>query len=439
LYDTGRKLVEKMTGSAGNFESTLLADLIANFGTEIILTSGDGVRSLAGAALKTNWRDYWEFVRIVVKAQSTTTDKIRIEDLVTAYDNTQTPIPLGEAKGLKVTPAIDLMGTSIKVGHQDQQIDDTNGKYDFNGNMVFTTPVKGIPDKQIDLQTPYKASPYEIEQTRANYDGKLTTDKNSDNDVFAIAALPDTANNSFDTVGSFHADGAPLAPGEPLISIVAANPQIRAGMKIRITGSTLNDQDLTVKSASPWFFGQLIVVNEALVDEAGVNMTIEILEGQYYTLDRSIPITQLITPVDVDPAIKDTIFNIPLTPKRILIRQADWLAGLLYNYAPGALVFSSANRNKELIAGGIVEKADVPIANLGAPMFKPYYFEFDDTSPVDMVEILAAQPNPVFSFTWKNILYKGFFIRGGIALNDLEEQTFKLLATPDTDLLPLIS
>lgn len=440
LYDLGRKLVEKMTGSADNFESTLLADLITNFGTEIIITSGDGVRGIIGAAVKTSWRDYWKFVDVVIKAQSTTTDKIRIEDRLTAYDITQTPVDLGEIKGLKVTPAIDQMGTSVKVGHADQQVDDTNGKYDFNGNMVFTTPVKGIPDKQIDLQTPWKASPYEIEQTRANYEGKTTTDKDTDNDVYAIAALPDAASNSFNTLGSFYADGTPLAPGVPLLTIVVANPAIRPGMKIRITGTTLNDQDLTVKSAQGWFFGQLIVPNEALVDEASVNFTIEILEGQYYNLDRTIPVTQLLLPPDdVDATVKDTVFNIPLTPKRILLRQATWLAGGLYNYAPGSLVFGSANRNKELIAGGIVEKADVPIANLGAPMFKPYYFEFDTISPVEMVEILAAQPNPVISFLWKAVLYKGFFIRGGIALNDLEEQTFKLLATPDTDLLPLIS
>jgi hypothetical protein len=37
------------------------------------------------------------------------------------------------------------------------------------------------------------------------------------------------------------------------------------------------------------------------------------------------------------------------------------------------------------------------------------------------------------------VRYTGFFIRGGIALNDLEEQTFKLLACPENDLLPLIS
>lgn len=439
LYDTGRKLVEKITGNADNFDSTLLADLISDFGSEVILTSGDGVRSIANATLKTSWKDYWKFVDVLLMAQMTITDKIRVFNRATAYqpESVKDPIQLSGIKDLKITPAIDLMYTSIKVGHQEQQVDDTNGKFDFNGWMIFTTPVTGIPDKQMDLQSPYKASPYEIEQTRANYEGKTTTDKETDNNVFALAVLPDPAGDSFDTLGSFFADGDPLTPGQPLISIVAANPQIRAGMKIRITGTTLNDGDYTIKDATPWFFGQLIVTDQALVDEAGVNFTIEILEGQYYDLDRSIAITQLTDP-DVDQEIKDSVYNVRLSPKRILLRHAPWIAGSLVGYESGKLTFSSANRNKELIAGGVTEKADVTVASLGAPMFHPKYLEFDVTSPVDMPDELESDPNPSFGFDWLNSPYAGFFIRGGIALNDLEEQTFKLLADPDSDLLNLI-
>lgn len=440
LYDTGKKLIEKITGSADNFESTLLLNLVSNFGREIILTSGDGVRGISNASLKTSWADYWKFVNVVLMTEMTITDKIRIEERMNAYRTEaqgNTAVELDEIKDLKVTPAIDLKGTSVKVGHQDQQVDDTNGKFDFNGFMIFSTSVKGIPDKQIDLQSSYKASPYEIEQTRANYEGKTTTDKETDNDVFALAVTPDPV-TSFTSTVTFESDGTPFAPGQPLMNITAPTPVIAAGMKIRITGSTLNDKDFTVKSATPWFFGQLVVTNESIATEGVVNVTIEILEGQYYDLDRSIAITQLSDP-DVDTDTKDSVFNVALSPKRILLKHAPWLAGGLVNYAPGDLIFTSANRNKELIAGGITEKANVSVASLGSPMFLPYYFEFDVTSPVDMVEILEVTSNPIFAFTWKDTRYTGFFIRGGIALNDLEEQTFKLLACPDNDLLPLIT
>lgn len=437
LYDVGRKLTEKITGNADDFDSTLLADLLTNFGSEIILTSGDGVRGITDAALKTSWKDFYKFVDVVLMSQMTITDKIRIYDRITAYQpiSVKPAIALGEIKNLKVTPAIDEMFTSIKVGHQDQQVDDTNGKFDFNGNMIFTTPVKSIPDKQLDLQSPYKAGPFEIEQTRANYEGKLTTDKSTDNDVFAIA-VQRTATDSFDTIATFQADGAPLTPGEPLLTISAGLPEVRPGMKIRITGSVSNDAEYTIKSATGLFFGQIIVTNEALIDEGSVNISIEILEGQLYNLDRGIPITQLSDP-DADTEVKDSVYNVRLSPKRILLRHSAWIAGALYGYT-GELVFSSANRNKELIAGGVIEKANVSILSLGDPMFIPQYFEFDLVSPINMPEDLENDPNPNYGFPWKGSDYNGFFIRGGIALNDLEEQTFKLLATPDNNLLSLI-
>lgn len=444
LYDLGRKLTEKITGSADNFESTLLADLVNAFGREVIITSGDGIRSIKGAAVKTSWAEYWKFVDVLLMAQYTITDKLRLELRLSAYTPESTTNPateLGEAKDLKITPAIDQMGTSVKVGHAEPQTDDTNGKFDFTGPMIFNLPIKGIPDKQIDLQTGYKTSPYEIEQKRANYEGKTTTDSEIDNDIYALAVLPDPVSNSFSTTGSFLADGTPIAPGQPLLSIVDGNPQIRPGMKLKITGTASNDQDVTVKDASGWFFGQLIITNEPLVNEASVTFTIEIIEGQYYDLDRSIPVTQLISPDDVDQTTKDSVFNVSLSPKRILLRHRDWLAGVLAGYGGQSVIFSSANRNKELIAGGIVEKADVLLQDPAeaVAMFKPWYFEFDTVSPVDMVEILEATPNPVMAFTWKGTRYTGFLIRGGIALNDLEEQNFKLLACPENDLLPLIA
>lgn len=197
IYDLGKKLVEKMTGSADNFESPFLE------AKNIILTSGDGVRGLPGAVIKTNWREYWKFVFVMTKAQMTITDKIRIDELNTAYDSTQTPTELGDIKDFKCTPALDKLATSIKVGHAEQQVDDLNGKFDFNGWMVFQTPTQVIADKQYDLQHNYKASPYEIEQTRENFEGKTTTDKETDNNIFALAVLPDVYLNSFEALGSF--------------------------------------------------------------------------------------------------------------------------------------------------------------------------------------------------------------------------------------------
>lgn len=433
VYDLGRKLVEKITGSADNFQSDFLQT------QDVILTSFDGVRALPNAAIKTNWRDYKKFVDTQFMTEVTLSDtKVMIEERLQAYkpESLLAPTELGEVKNLKISDAEDKIFTSIKVGNENAETNDTNGKYDFTSVAIWDTPIESVADKQLDLQSPYKASPYEIEQTRANYEGKTTTDKETDNQTVALKVLPE-GNDSFNTLATFAADGTPITPGEPLISIVSQAVIIREGMKIKITGSASNDADYTVKSATTWFFGQLIVTNEALVDEAGANIAIEILEGQYYILDRTIPVTQLSSP-DVDQAVKDTVYNVFFSPKRMLLRHSAWLAGLFYGYGSKKLVLSSQQRNKELIAGGITEKSDVTISSLGDPMFLPKYAEFDTIYPADLPELYETEPNRSFAFDRDNVRIVGFNMRTGFALNDLEEQTYKLLLTPDNDLLSLI-
>lgn len=433
VYDLGRKLVEKITGNADNFESTFLQT------QDVILTSFDGVRALPNAAIKTNWRDYKKFVDTQFMTEVTLSDtKVIIEERLQAYkpESMLAPIELGEVKNLKISDAEDKIFTSIKVGNENAETNDTNGKYDFTSVAIWDTPIESVADKQLDLQSPYKASPYEIEQTRANYEGKTTTDKETDNQTVALKVLPE-GNDSFNTLATFAADGTPIAPGQPLISIVSQAVIIREGMKIKITGSVSNNADYTVKSATTWFFGQLIVTNEALVNEAGVNIAIEILEGQYYILDRTIPVTQLSNP-DVDQVVKDTVYNVFFSPKRMLLRHSAWLAGLFYGYETNKLVLSSQQRNKELIAGGITEKSDINVSSFGAPMFLPKNIEFDTIYPVDLPELYDTEPNRSFAIERDNVRIVGFNMRTGFALNDLEEQTYKLLLTPDNDLLSLI-
>lgn len=432
IYDLGRKLVEKITGDANNFESALLES------SNILITSFDGIRSITGASVKTSWADYKKAVQAYFMASVQISDKVRISERTSAYvpESISPVIELGVVKKFKCSTATDLLYTSIKVGHAEQQVDDTNGKYGFNGWHIYTGPIKSIPSKELDLTSPWKADPYEIEQTRANYEGKTTTDKSTDNDIVAIAGKPDTASNSFVTNAVFQADGSPFFPGLPFAGFTAAVPQLRPGMVIN-PGGVLNNGNLTVATVSPWFFGQLVTFVEPVVDEVINGITVQIIEGQYYTLDRDIPVTQLIVP-DVEEAIKETIYNIPLTPKRLLMVHARWLAGIFYGYAPGILKFENTNRNRELIAGGVIEKADVSIADLGAPMFIPKYFEFETLAPVDMSEIMEDNPTPTFGFIQNDNRYTGFFLLGGIAATTLEEQVFKLLPSPENEMLNLI-
>ena len=432
IYQLGRKLTEKITGNADDFVSPFLES------KNILINSGDGLRSITGAAVKTNWQNYWKAVDAYTFACldfSETT--VRIRERALAFDYSVIH-PLGAIKDLKVTPATELMATSIKVGHKEQKVDDTNGKVDFNGFLTFNAPIKAIPAKELNIQTNYKAGPIEIEQIRANYEGKTTTDKESDNETFVLAAVPDADLNIFTVDSLFQADGTPFAPGLPLITIGTNDTKIRAGMILRISGTaTSNDKDVVVVTAGSLGGGQLIQTAESLVDFSGP-ATFEIVAGGYYELDRSIPVDQLSDP-DADQAVKDSVFNVPLSPKRILMLHRSWLATIFSGYGGQKLTYANVSRNKELIADGLVEKADVPINDLGDPLALPWWFEFDTISPADLPAIHDNDPNPAFSFLWDNVEYVGFCWSDGFAANTMEEQTFKLLAAPINNMLNLIN
>lgn len=431
LYQLGRKLTEKITGNADDFVSPFLE------AKNILVTSGDGIRALPNAAVKTSWLDYWAAVDVYTFACLDFSEtQVRIRGRAAAFDYT-TVHALGAVKGLEVTPAVDLMATSVKVGHKEQKVDDTNGKYDFNGWLSFNGPIKSIPSKELDIQTNYKAGSYEIEQIRANYEGKTTTDKESDNDTFVLAVLPDTDLNNFTVNSQFQADGTPFAPGLPLITIGTNDTKIRAGMILRISGTaTSNDKDVQVVAAASLGGGQLIQTVEPLVDFTGM-ATFEIVSGGYYELDRSIPVDQLSDP-DADAAVKESVYNVPLSPKRILMLHSPWLATIFSGFNGDKLTYANVSRNKELIADGLVEKADVPVNDFGDPLALPWWFKFDALTPVDLPEIHDNDPNPAFSFEWDGQTYIGFAWSDGFAANTLEEQTFKLLAAPVNNMLNLI-
>lgn len=137
-----------------------------------------------------------------------------------------------------------------------------------------------------------------------------------------------------------------------------------------------------------------------------------------------------------------TIFNVELSPKRILKTHGNWLRSILYGFETDKLRFQTTQKNRELrtvLAGVTIdEDADEIIGNLAAPLFKPYYIEFECQSPVGIVDALETNPNQPFSFEWEGETFVGFLIKAGIAPDSNKEQTIKLLAAPQTDILKLI-
>jgi len=396
-------------------------------------TSGDGLRGLTGTGVTTSYTDFCKAYDIYTFAgYGAQADKVVFDDRLNFF-KVDNPVNLGSVKNFNPKPATDMIYSSIKIGHAEQNIQDVNGKYDFNGYHIYTTPVKAGGGKQLDMQSRYKAGPYEIESVRLNLANKNTTDAEQDKDVFIL-----------DCKLNQDSATATVSFNQSLNIIAIPNGvQIFSGQTIKITGSANNDGIYTVVSNAELFLTQLISVLEPIqADELDVPVLIEIIGGEVYSLDRSVVPDaptfdtngNLLTGVP-DPG---TIFNVRLRPSALFQKHYRWIRSWLYNYEPGIIKFEQANMNGKLIVGGIMDGADVNIASMGDRLFLPYYFEFLTKVPVDLVDVLDTDINTPFTSDWDNNNYGGFMFNSGIAMNTRAAQTFKLLSWPTNDVTKLI-
>lgn len=172
-------LVDKMT----NGQYTVASDWL-NSRKDIAITSGDAIRSLPGAKIKTSIADFFKSMNRWSIGLAVKDDKLIIEPLSFFFQD-EVITDIGEVKGAEITVAEDICFNTISAGYEKQDYEDVNGRFEFNQGQKWITPITKII-KELDLVSPYRADPYGIEFTRINFAGKTTTDSGSDNDTFML-------------------------------------------------------------------------------------------------------------------------------------------------------------------------------------------------------------------------------------------------------------
>lgn len=424
-FDLFKKLCGKVFNDENVAVSTLLETEEIN---NVLITCGDAIRGLENATLKTSLDDFWrDCDSTFMCGQMIVGDTFEIEDRIKYYTESAVidEVDLGFVTDLKINPASDLMCNTYKFGHQKQDIEDVNGKYDPNGTNAFTGPITKVV-KEYNMVSPYKAGPYEIEMLRINLDGKTTTDDNSDNDVFVIASLPQA---DLETEVSFL---------NVLSGMIVSNPErFQVGQKIRITGSASNDGVYDIFSINFLLAFSVIVFSQPVVDEASVTINIEWLTGDVYTLNRPA--------YTLEGVPHDSIYNLPyLTPMAMLLRHIRWIAGINYGLASKKIKFANGkdNKNTELktVLAGVTIDEDKDESFAGVtPMFIPFYGAFKTEVPINLPERLETDPNRSFKYLDEyDQEWKIFLRMGGIAPNDYTPQEYKGLLTPNNNIELLI-
>ena len=381
-YDVFKELVLAATDGAytgySDFLNTPNLSVINSKPWNTILTSGDALRGLGTpskpAVIKTNLEDFFRdtecnwMTGIGVETIGGV-EVMRLEHLSHFYDNSTVIADMGEVVLEDVSFADGYIFKLLKIGTENQDYDNLNGKDEPNTTQIYNFPV--IRTKEpLDLVSKYRDDMYGIELTRANLINKKTTDSSSDNDVFVY----EVQDNPF-----------------------------------------------------------------------ALNLPAPYPSGIFYPLQR----------LQNDPGnsasgliAADTAFNLGRTPKHKFLRNAPLIHTSLFQQEGKTITFQTTDKNAEVqsklsaAVGLVVEKANVPVSNLAAPLFLPVYFTFQTKVPTDIPALIASNPYGRINFSvrikGRTVQFGGFIDEVGIKPADNAVYTWKLLACPDTDLTKLI-
>lgn len=423
-----QKIVEKMTEGRYTASSAYLESM-----TDILITSGSAIRNhegenptVTGSKIKTSLDEFFQAFRIKGIGLGIENDKIIIEK-TSYFFKSGISMELGEVSELEIMVAEDLVFNTIKAGYPNQTYDEVNGKDEFNVTQNYTTPHTRIV-KELDLVSPYRADAYGIELTRLNLDGKDTTDNSADNDTFLLNVKQGGTYIYYSGNLSYNANGA----GTITIPEVAG---FMNGHQITIAGS-INNGTYTVINTSYLVVGSTILTVSEPLDTGEENAVITAESPTLYMLNRPdySSITGLLHP--------EKMFNIELSPKRILLNNSDYIHSVLDYQDANFIKFQSGEKNSELsttLSGlTITEKADIQIAQLPAKLFRPYYFTFKVPTDFNFLKTVAASPYSKIGFTYNGEKYYGYLFDGGVQPATRDVQQIKLLCAPETNLSQLI-
>jgi hypothetical protein len=416
-------LLQKMTGGLYTANSPWLEAK-----RDIILTSGNSIRgiryidTLVSNTIKTSLSQFFQWLVATCSVGLTVAnDQLVIDELANFFTDDVTA-DLGEVDDIVITAAEDISFNTVKVGYKEQDYNDVNGKYEFNQGQQWTTP-KTRDVKELDLVSPYRADPIGMELLRINYENLTTTDAKEDNDVFAL--------NVEETTEVFTQTVDFVAAGNYM-----TNPEgypYTAGNVVRIAGSTSNNLDFVVVGV-----GVNIVQFDTPVtvtDESAATITVTFLQGGSFELNR--PVFSDLS--GIPETMESSIYNVLLSPKTNLLNNGGRIHPVLDFMDAKKMTLASADRNKELsrtlVGVTIDEDADIQIGNLADKLFKPYYISLRTKVPLNVIELINANPFGKISFTVYGETYYMFLWDGGIAPakagKDNDAQTWKGLSAPE--------
>lgn len=160
----------------------------------------------------------------------------------------------------------------------------------------------------------------------------------------------------------------------------------------------------------------------------------------YYNLyrDNTLTITNVYSP--------QTLYNIYFSPRRALLRRGAWERSLLYGNDTKSIKFINSKKQNQLnlyltTNDGTTttnEGSDVLISTLASPIFKPFVFEIEIVTNLNLISLLNTSPFGYLTITRKGLTYRGYILEVTRKADNKNVTKIELLATADTNISQLI-
>lgn len=396
---------------------------------DVVFTCGNAIRGLSDSVLKISLSDFFQFwdcrdavglsekqLKVNFDSKENLIDKINFIDL-------------GTVANLKVTVAKDYLFNELEIGYPEikNDVGVLNGNEEFNCKYLFSVGTTKSPAK-LDKVSKTKASCYEIEKIRVTTLAKETTDYKADNDNFVLAILP-TGDEQLILTSTEIFEVFDSGSDSILLTSLAFGTGLLLGDRIKINGTG----PYTVKMLIPGSGVMNVYLFETAPLMGSSTGILDVYRVQPAELDRTLNpgATGLIEP--------ETVFNIPLSPKRNLLRNGAFIRSCMFRANTKILAYKSSDKNNKMVADGIVEKADVPISAMNAKFFEPDLFDFEVPAPNDLINLLDLNPLQVFQFSFDGNTFKGILVKVSIAPSTRKAQNYQLMSVPKNIITNMIN
>jgi hypothetical protein len=185
------KLVKKIHDNSASCPMPFLPQVLPP-NSQLFLTSGDGIRGIPEALIKTNFQEFQNNLACLFDTGTRISNKentYEIVDKTVIFNPAKLLLDLGTVKEMQIKPIPDeWLFNNISVGYEKQEYDYPLGRQDFACILEYANELK-IPNKKENWVSKYRADYTGVHLLYYDYVNNDKKDSKSDNDIFWVLAF----------------------------------------------------------------------------------------------------------------------------------------------------------------------------------------------------------------------------------------------------------